>query len=87
MPNIFNLEGFSVDSDGKCTASGGFVGSSTIESGDTLSVESGGSLTTASGATTLLASSTIIMDALPTSDPVSAGQLWNSSGAVKVSSG
>ena len=38
-------------------------------------------------ATDLSASGTVILSALPTSDPTVAGQLWNDAGTLKVSAG
>ena len=38
-------------------------------------------------ATTLSASGTVILSALPTTNPAVAGQLWNDTGTVKVSAG
>lgn len=40
-----------------------------------------------SGISTLAATSTVTFSGLPTSDPSSAGQLWNDSGTLKVSAG
>ena len=37
--------------------------------------------------TTALLGGYVIMDALPTADPTTLGQLWNSNGTVKVSAG
>lgn len=46
-----------------------------------------GGVAGAVAATTLSASGTVTFSALPTSDPLVAGQLWNNSGVLTVSAG
>ena len=46
-----------------------------------------GGVAGAVAATTLSASGTVTLSALPTADPLVAGQLWNDAGTVKVSAG
>ena len=46
-----------------------------------------GDVTGAVTATNITASGTVILSALPTEDPVVAGQLWSDSGVVTVSAG
>jgi len=98
---VLDLEVFDVDSTGKCTADGGFVGdvvykNITADGNPTLdvdvdngTVEIGGVLTTFNASDTVFQTGRISMNlsALPTSDPNNVGQLWNSAGTVKVSAG
>lgn len=85
MAHGFNIIGFNVDLDGKCTADGGFVGNVLISLGETLSVPAGSYLTTSASSVVTFSGEEVIMDSIPTSDPSVSGQLWNDSGTLKVS--
>lgn len=93
MADKFNLDGFSVDTNNKCTAEGGFQGDL---SGDSVEVGSviadsitatTSDLTVLQAADTLLESTVIKMENIPTSDPSVAGQLWNNAGVLTISTG
>tara|TARA_R100001463_G_scaffold4162_1_gene15934 strand:+ start:3792 stop:3998 length:207 start_codon:yes stop_codon:yes gene_type:complete len=53
----------------------------TSDTSGTIQLQSGGSTKFE------VTSTTIVLTGLPTSDPANAGQLWNSSGTLKISAG
>tara|TARA_R110002012_G_scaffold67679_1_gene176275 strand:+ start:639 stop:845 length:207 start_codon:yes stop_codon:yes gene_type:complete len=53
----------------------------TSDTSGTIQIQSGGSTKLE------VTSTTIVLTGLPTSDPTNAGQLWNSSGTLKISAG
>ena len=88
MANKFNLDGFSVDTDNICTADG-FVGDLTGDVTGNVTGDLVGDVTgeTVSAFNNLESNGMMVMNNLPTSDPSSAGQIWNDSGTLKISAG
>ena len=86
MSDKFNLDGFSVNEFNKVTAEGGIYGGV----GKNLILVSDLELQISSLTQLTLSSTTKVIKlpfGLPTSDPVSFGELWSDSGTVKISAG
>ena len=83
--NVWRLNGFTVQSDGSVTSDGGFTGALIVAADETVTIS--GALTVAATGSVTLSTETVIADELPTSDPSVAGQWWNNSGVLNVSTG
>ena len=86
----FDLEGFSVDKDNKCTAEGGFDGgiiTNSIVGNDELYIDGGTDMTIDTASLVFAAPVWKLGDDLPASDPLVNGQIWNNAGVLTVSTG